>query len=80
MMLILLPLKSVFHVMVATKSDVHVNVMMLTIMDNIISCLRSEWLSNFALPSPAPEALITDWLLWRDSCRGRNDNKVNKLE
>jgi hypothetical protein len=44
MMLILPPLKAVFHVMMATKSDVHVNVMMLSLLDNINASLRSDWL------------------------------------
>jgi hypothetical protein len=78
MMLILLPLKAVFHVMVATKSDVHVNVMVLTILDNIISCLRSEWLSKFRLPSLAPDALITDWLVWHYSCAHVEVEKTTK--
>jgi hypothetical protein len=49
MMLILPPLKAVFHVMVATKSKVHVNVMMLSILDNINSCLRPHWPNMFRL-------------------------------
>jgi hypothetical protein len=49
MMLILPPLNAVFHVMVASKSKVHVKVMMLSIWDKINSCLRSDWSNIFRL-------------------------------
>jgi hypothetical protein len=62
------PLKTLFHGMMATKTDVHVNVMMLSKTDNMNDRLHSDLLN-------APRALIADWLRQLASGRGRNVNK-----